>query len=80
MENTGDPNRMWVEELTDHPLRLFLLHPFHKGAVRRVHANPLGIACGDTQGPPTQEPGDYFTRSIKVRSVVFTRIFCPASM
>jgi hypothetical protein len=20
VENTGDPNRMWVEELTDHPL------------------------------------------------------------
>jgi hypothetical protein len=29
MENTGDPNRMWVEELTDHPL----LPQFHRQLV-----------------------------------------------
>ena len=57
-----------------------LLHPLHEGAVHRVHADLLGIAFGDTQGLSGNGPGIYFTRSMKVRSTVFTRIFSPASM
>jgi hypothetical protein len=40
----------------------------------------LDIASGDVQGLSRPGNRDYFTRSMKVRSTVFTRILWPASM